>query len=393
MKKIWLLLIVLFAAGLTTSLLAQSTNVDLEQVAADLVNKCADISEGEIVMVSGGVKDLELLENIAVDVRKKGAFPFLTISSDRMTRKMFTEVPEKYDSQEPKLGMNMVKFVDAQITVSSGESPDLLADIPPERFAKRSEARKPLMEYIEKNPIKLVQLGNGMYPTKANAEEFGISVDQLSDIFWAGINTDYEKLSSTGKKLETTLADGNELEITNANGTNLKVNVKGRKAYCSDGVISKEDLKKGTAGYSVYLPAGEVYLAPISGSANGKVVVDNFNFMGKPVKGLVLEFKDGKVVSMDAQSGFEQFKKYYDAQGKGLDEFAFIDFGINQNVKIPQGSKFQSWMPAGMVTIGIGNNIWAGGDNDANSGVSFFIPYSSVKLDGKPLVENGNLKL
>lgn len=367
--------------------------VDLEKIASQLVNNCAGISEGDIVMVSGGVKDLELLENIAVDVRKKGAFPLLTIDSDRLTRKMFTEVPEKYDSQAPKLGMHMVKFINATINVSSNETPDLLADIPPERFKTRNEASKELREYVEKNPMRSVALGNGMYPTKANAEEFGISLDELTNIFWSGINIDYNQLSADGKKLEAILAAGNELEITNPNGTSLKVKIKNCPTFCSDGMITQEDMKKGMAGYSVYLPAGEVYLAPVAGTANGKVVVDNFSMMGKQIEGLVLEFKNGKLVSMDAKTNIDVLKKYYKTDEKGLDEFSVVDFGINPNVVVPKGSKLLNWVPAGMITVGIGNNQWAGGTNDADNGLSFFVPGSTVKLDGKTLVDNGKLKL
>ena len=386
-------ILIVFVFSVSNAQKQSASKVDLEKVASQLVNNCAGISEGDIVMVSGGIKDMELLENIAVDVRKKGAFPLLTIDSDRLTRKMFTEVPEKYDSQAPKLGMHMVKFIDATINVSSSETPDLLADIPPERFKTRNEASKELREYVEKNPMKSVALGNGMYPTKANADEFGISLDELTNLFWSGINVDYNQLSADGKKLEATLAGGNELEITNPNGTSLKVKIKNCPTYCSDGMITQEDMKKGMAGYSVYLPAGEVYLAPVAGTANGKVVVDNFSMMGKQIEGLVLEFKNGKLVSMDAKTNLDVIKKYYKTDEKGLDEFSVVDFGINPNVAIPKGSKLLNWVPAGMITLGIGNNQWAGGSNDADNGLSFFVPGSTVKLDGKTLVDNGKLKL
>ena len=388
-------LIVLFflAAVITVKSQTPPAKVDLEKVASDLVNQCAGISEGDIVMVSGGVKDLELLENICVDVRKKGAYPMLTINSDRMTRKMFTEVPVKYDSQEPKLGMHMVKIFDAQISVPSGETPGLLADIPPERFKTRNEANKPVQEYLEKNPIKSVALGNGMYPTQANADEFGITLAKLNDIFWSGINIDYAKLSADGKKLAALLKAGDELEISNSNGTSLTVKLGKNESFVSDGIIDDEDLKKGSAGHAVYLPAGEVYLAAVPGSANGKLVVENFSWQGKPVEGLVVEFKNGKMTSLDAKSDVSAIKKYLDVQGKGVDEFSVVDFGINPNVKIPEDSKFVSWMPAGMLTLGMGNNMWAGGENDATGGMTFFVPGCTVKLDGKTLVDGGQLKL
>jgi hypothetical protein len=46
-----------------------------------------------------------------------------------------------------------------------------------------------------------------------------------------------------------------------------------------------------------------------------------------------------------------------------------------------------------MVTVGTGNNTWAGGDNKVSYGLTTFLPGSTVTLDGKTIVENGVLKL
>jgi len=396
MKKKVLFLAVLFLLSLKPEVKAQtnsSSKVDLENIASSLVNQCANIGEGDMVLVTGRVNQRELLENIAVNVRKKGAFPMILMNSDRLTRKMYTEVPEKYDAQTPEINMNLIKFIDTQISVASSETPDLLADISPERFKIRNEASKPVRDYIMENPIKLVQLGNGMYPTQATADEFGLTIDELSDLFWSGINVDYDKLSADCKKISALLESGKEIEITHSNGTSLKVKLAGVTPIVSDGILNEEDMKRGPAGYNVYLPAGEVYTATLAGSANGKVVVKNVTFRGKTIEELVLEFKDGKIASMDSQSDISSLKKYIESQTEGIDEFSSIDLGLNQNVKIPEGSKFASWVPAGMITVGIGNNIELGGDNESTGGLNFFLPGTTVKIDGKVLIDSGNLKM
>src|SRR6266849_7063359 len=43
---------------------------DLEALSNRLVTQVAGVKEGEIVFVNGGVRDMELLENITTDVRK-----------------------------------------------------------------------------------------------------------------------------------------------------------------------------------------------------------------------------------------------------------------------------------------------------------------------------------
>src|ERR1043166_8919681 len=72
---------------------------DLEALSQRLVNQVAGVKEGEIVFVSGGVRDMELLENLTTDVRKVGVFPMLIVNSDGMLKNCYEGVHEKYDSQ------------------------------------------------------------------------------------------------------------------------------------------------------------------------------------------------------------------------------------------------------------------------------------------------------
>lgn len=397
MKSKQILAVLVFVMGFLLQTEAQtltkkSTAVDYEALAQKLVNQCGNIHEGEIVMISGGVNNLELLEDIAVNVRKLGAFPLLTIGSDRMTRRMFTDVPTKFDTQTPELSLKLLSFVTAMISVDYGQAPGLLADVAPERFVTLGKTNEPVTELVMKNNIKGVNLGNGLYPTDAQAKQFGITKAELSDIFWKAVNTDYTKLEATANKLKAVLSGGKEVHITNANGTDLKLRIENRQALASDGSLSADDLKKGYASSQVYLPAGEVFVSPVAGTAEGKVVVDRLFYQDTEVLGITLTFHEGKLTSMTAKSGLAPLKAMYDAAGAGKDDFAYIDLGINPDVKVKPGSKLVAWMPAGMVTVGIGNNVWAGGDNKSPFGLPFFLPGSTVKVDGKVLVENGVLK-
>ena len=110
---------------------------DLEQLAERLVNQSAGIKEGELVLVSGGAQDQELLENIAVHVRKVGAFPQVALSSDRMTKRLFFDVPAKFDTQADALGLKLAENFDAVITVISNMDEGVLAGADPKRQAAR----------------------------------------------------------------------------------------------------------------------------------------------------------------------------------------------------------------------------------------------------------------
>ena len=127
-------------------------------------------------------------------------------------------------------------------------------------------------------------------------------------------------------------------------------------------------------------------------NTKGKVVVDKQFYLGKEIKGLTLTFKSGKLTSMKAKSGLEALKARYDAAGAGKDTFAIIDLGINPNVQIIPNSRMVAWMPAGMITVGVGSNTWAGGGNESDFFLPSFLHGSTLKVDGKVIVENGVLK-
>lgn len=385
----------LFAAALCSGVLASSfaraeAPSDANATARTLVTQSANIKKGDKVMVSGRPSDIALLESVAVEVRKLGAFPIVTIITDQMARRMYDEVPAELDSQTDDFGLKLAEIVDATIMVESMQNPTLFADASPERMAARGKASTAVFEAFMKRGVKQVTLGNGLFPTEATAKLYGMSVEELSKTFWAGVNVDYTALQASGAKIKGIIESGKQVRVTNPNGTDLSFGIESRPVLVSDGVISDEDKAKGGAATQVWLPAGEVYTTPVAGSASGKIVFDRVLFMGTEVTGVTIELKAGKVTSMTGGSGFDVIKAQFDAAGAGKDEFAIFDVGINPAVK--QSPTLLTWVPAGMVSLGIGGNAWAGGANDSAYFFGGFLPGSTVTIDGKPLIENGTLK-
>jgi leucyl aminopeptidase (aminopeptidase T) len=367
---------------------------DLEALSNRLVTQVAGVKEGEIVFVNGGVRDMELLENITTDVRKVGAFPLLTVGSDRMFKKYYEEVPDKYDARTPDLDLKLATLPAVAIGFETNESDDVAAGISQVRMAAVAKAGEPVADLYLKRNVRQVNVGNGLYPTAYRAKRFGMSQDDLAKTFWEAVNSDYSAVQTTGENVKTALSAGKEVHITNPNGTDLKVKIEGRPFFVSDGIISADDIKKGGPAVSVYLPAGEVYCAPVPGTAEGTVVVSQTYMNGKEVTNLKLTFAGGKMTQMTGTGpGFDDLKKEYDARGDGKELFSFVDFGINPNLHVWPASKLGNWIQSGMVTLGIGNNTWAGGDNKVSYGLDMFLPASTVTLDGKTIVENGVLKL
>ncbi len=370
---------------------SKSGPTDLKALAARVVDQSAGVKEGDVVLVSGGTRDMELLENIVVEVEKVGGQALLSIDSDSMTKRGYTEVPEKFDSQPPKLGMALAKTVNVVIGVDSNEAEALLADIPPARIQARSKAGLPVNEEFIKNKVRQVSIGNDLYPTDWKAKRFEMATDAFAKLFWDSVNVDYSALQATGEKARTALT-GKEMEITHPNGTSIKLNLQSKPAYLSDGVISADDVAKGNT--SVFLPAGEAAVLTAPNSGTGKFVIEKDYFQGKEIHNVVMNFENGKLTSMTGEGdGFAAFKADYDAQGEGKDILSYIDLGINSSFTLAPSSKLGNWVSAGMVSLGTGNNTWAGGTNNVAGGTGGHLAGCTVKIDGKAIVENGAWKL
>jgi aminopeptidase len=384
----------LFAGGIQPAQ-AQSPGTEA-QTAQRIVGQTAGVTKGEIVQIEGTPRDVRLLEKLATEVRKKGAFPLVTLSSDRIIKSSYTEVSAELDSQAPKLDLALADIVDVLIAVGDFESPDLLADVPDiaARRSARGKAFEPVIKKQVASNLRLVEINNGLYPAAWRAKRFGTSEDELARIFWQGVNVDYANLQARGRELEKKLRAGNEVYITAANGTDLKVRIAGRPVIVSDGIISSEDKKRGGTAAWVYLPAGEVYVTPVAGTARGKVVIPQHFFDGREVRDLALTFKDGKLTSMSGGGpGYAGLKAHYDAvDDQRKADFGAVDLGINESLKLPKGRAAGAWSPAGTVSVGIGGNTWAGGDNTSAFGLYGQLTDATVTLDGKALVEKGELE-
>lgn len=361
-------------------------------VAEKVVNRSAGVKEGDVVLVFGSDEDLPLLEDIAVEVRKVGASPLITVSSNAFSRRTYDEIPAKYDTQVPEANLKLAQFVDVVIGTESFE-PGRLKGVPPERMAARGKADAAVGELMRKRGVRTVMLGNGLYPSEEQAEQYGIPRDELAEAMYSGIDADYGAIQAAGDQVKKILSSGKEMRITQANGTDLRLRIDGRPVTINDGVISPQERKPGSAETSVWLPAGEAYLVPVAGTAEGTFVSDKIFFLGQPVEGLKLEFKGGKLTSMTAASGLEPVKAAYDAAGAGKDMLSVVDIGLNSSLKVPADNPIQVWSKAGRVTVVIGGNTWAGGSNQVNFGLSPASAGATVTVDGKPLVQDGKLQV
>ncbi len=376
---------------LLLSTLAAAQSSDLQAVARNLV-QAGMVKTGDKVLITGSVRDETLLEHIAIETMKAGGQPLISLASDKLTRRSFDEVPTTYDTLPRTLNLALINIFDVQILLDVGEADDVLAGVPQGRQAARAKANEPANQAFFQRNVRLVNLGNGQYPTATLARRLGVPQSELASTFWKGAGVPAQTLRTKGEAVRASFADAKRVTLTHANGTNLTFSVDAGRGFVSDGAITEEKLKQGGAAANTWLPAGELILPATAGTAEGKVVVDKMLWNGQEVRDLTLTYSKGRLTTMTATSNIEALKARYDAAGSGKDQFGYIDIGLNPETKLPAGTGRIVWTAPGAVTIGLGDNRGFGGTNASDFGLATQIGAATVKVDGKTVVENGALK-
>ena len=163
---------------------------------------------------------------------------------------------------------------------------------------------------------------------------------------------DYNKIAEFSKKIEMFLIEKKEVHVTTGRGTDFRFSVDGRKWLLDVGLIHK-------SGQCGNIPAGEVFIAPLEGTANGVIVIDEFVHEKEVYakKGVKIFIEKGEAVKMSDErckiAGY--FKKIKNA--RNIAEFGI---GTNEKAKII-GNILHDEKVLGTIHIAFGNNSAIGG--------------------------------
>lgn len=379
------------ATAVLLSVTAGAQSRDMQSVARNLV-QAGMVKPGDKVLITGSVRDARLLEDIAVEVMKVGAHPLITLSSERLFRRSFDEVPSRFDNVTSPVGIFLVDNFDVQINLDVGENEALLAGVPMARRVARGKAGQPISDAFFKRNVRSVNLGNGLYPTATLSRRIGVPQSDLAAAFWRASAVSPASLRTRGNALRQIFANGKVVTLTAPNGTNISFRVDQDRALISDGALTDERVRQGSAAASTWLPAGELMIPAADGSANGKIVLDRYLWDGRLIRGLTLVFDKGSLTSMTAANDMSGLKAAYDAAGGAKDRFGYIDIGLNPETRLPLGTGRIIWTAPGSVAVGFGDNRAFGGKNTSDFALSVQLGVATVTVDGKPVVVNGRLR-
>ncbi len=212
----------------------------------------------------------------------------------------------------------------------------------------------------------------------------------LAEMFYpAGpMAADYKIIAKETEMLANELTKANVAHIKSEGGTDLTCSLRGRKGGADHGIFTE----KGAWGN---LPSGEAYIAPLEGTAQGKIVVE-LGWYPDLRENITFEFKEGNVLKIIG--GGDIGRKFEELLSINKDEEAYmarrnlaeLGIGTNPNAKRPD-NLLESEKIRGTVHLAIGDNAHMGGKVTSDLHQDFVIPKPDLYLDEKLIMKKGEI--
>ena len=291
----------------------------LNKLAKNLVNYSCNLKKGEKILIEAKGIDYMLVNAIVKEVYKVGAFPFVEMFDNRVSRELLLGETEEYAKLKARYDAFRMAEMDAYIGIRGGENCNENSDVPAEKLQIESAYYlHPVHHELRVKKTKWVIL---RYPNQAMAQAAGMSTDAFEDFYFNVCNLDYSKMDKAMDALKTRLDKADRVRIIGVN-TDLSFSIKNIGS------------KKCSGEHNI--PDGEIYTAPVKDSVNGIITYNAPSVQnGFKYENVSLTFKDGKIIKATGNDS-EKINAIFDTD-EGARYVGEFSFGVNPFIKKPMG--------------------------------------------------------
>ncbi|MDX1682789.1 MAG: aminopeptidase, partial [Phycisphaeraceae bacterium] len=274
----------------------------LDRLAHVLVHYATGVKAGELVRISGDPIATDALEAIYEAVLEVGAHPVVRSTPDACGDRLL-EIgnDDQLDYVDP-LARHEIETIDVSIGLWAETNTRSRTRMDPARIARRSAARRPIMEtFMKRAADGDLRWCGTLFPTAASAQDAEMSLRQYEEFVFAAGHLDaddpvarWQEIQTRQQKVVDWLNGKKELRFLADNGTDLTVNVDGMTWI-------------NCCGHENF-PDGEVFTGPNLDAGDGGVNgVVRYHFpavyQGREVHDIELTFEGGRVVEAKASKG------------------------------------------------------------------------------------------
>jgi leucyl aminopeptidase (aminopeptidase T) len=317
-------------------------DLEMSRTAADIVEKCLGVTEGESVLV-------------ITDPRKVGVARSIANASNAAGAETVTAIMpllESHGNEPPTTVADAMAAADVAFTCTT-------------HAITHTRAR-----------LRAAEQGTRVGVLRSVTEDMMVE---------GAMRVDFERLRKRTEALAEILTDASDAEVTSDEGTDITFSIDGTQAFSLDGYFHEE------YGFAT-LPPGESPTHPVEGTANGTVVFDvSMDNIGKLDEPITVEFEDGFVTAVRGGDEADQLRDILDRSDENAGNLAEFAIGTNPEAKLI-GNLAEDKKRAGTMHFAIGDNESLGGTTKSDIHLDGVVRRPTIRLDDLVVVEDGHLR-
>ena len=280
--------------------------------------------KGDNILVSYDAPALALAETIYAKLLKEGFNVIVRpYQSENMAKTFFTTASKAQLTFQAPWEKCLNENLNGLIALRAPENLENLKDIDPKNIALASLARKPLREIMDRREqAGLFGWTLANVPTAGMAHQANLTIKEYENQV---IKACFLDAKNPAKKF---MEVSNRIAEIAARLSALPIKTLRLQSKHSDLEISLGESRKFIAARGCNVPSFEIFTSPDWRGTRGVYFSDLTSFRnGTYVKGVLLEFKNGRVVKASAQTGGDFLKKMIslDKGAAQIGEFSLTD--------------------------------------------------------------------
>ncbi|MHC1604616.1 MAG: aminopeptidase [Candidatus Methanofastidiosia archaeon] len=256
---------------------------------------------------------------------------------------------------------------------------------------RKSHGEEPpgiVAEAMKRADVLLLPTNKSLSHTLArmNASIFGARVASMPQITFdmlARVScADFSQIERDSNMWAQILTDGTDVRVTSESGTDITFSIAKRDGFPDTGNYTID----GSCGN---IPAGEAYIAPVEGSASGKVFFDgamaSVGLVETPIEAV---FEKGIAVKICGGPEAKKLEEILSSFGNDARNLAELGIGTNNSAKIT-GNALEDEKVRGTIHLALGDNSTFGGKVSSPSHLDGIVMNPTLAVDGKTVIDKG----
>lgn len=288
----------------------------LRKLADIMIDHSVSLRKNETIHIIGyGFDSYPLVKEVYKKAVTKGAKKVkVDFNTSELSRIFYEESTQEQREYIAYFEKEIAEYYDCRIQIVADGNPYELSGVPTKHIEEMQRAHKPLSDIVINKKWCLFY-----YPTEASSMLAKKPMEEWEDFVFDSCILDWKKEEIKQNKFKSIIETVKRVRITGEK-TDITLD------------ITNQPWKICVGNHN--LPDGEVYSSPIKDNVNGVIRYNTPTiYRSHEFNWVSLEFKNGKVISMDSdnKSALEEILDA-DEGAKYIGEFAF---GLNPNISEP----------------------------------------------------------